>query len=83
MVIDKQKVGQAISVGPIRSFDRTKTLRKGTESLHCRLGGADRSSQLDRNVMKGNREFATHLGEIEIPISETEKAWVSGSGYVK
>ena len=41
-----------VSVG-LRRYERE------TESLHCRLSGTNRSSRLDRNVMKGNREFAT------------------------
>ena len=41
-----------LSVGP-------KRYKKETGSLHCRLGGTDRSSRLDRNDTKGNREFAT------------------------
>ena len=76
LVIDKQRVGQANSVG-------RKPYEKETESLHCEIGGTDRSSRLDQNVTKGNREFATHLGETEIPIGETEKTRVSRSGYVK
>ena len=56
-VIGTWRVGQANSVGPIAHFGETKTLEKGTESLHCELGGTDRSSRLDRDIMKGNREF--------------------------
>ena len=37
---------------------RPKHYERETESLHCKLGGTDRSSWLDRNVTKGNREFA-------------------------
>ena len=40
-----------ILVGP-------KCYKRETESLHCNLGGADRSSQLDRNVTKGNKEVS-------------------------
>ena len=40
-----------ISVGP-------KHYEGETESLHCELSGTDHSSRSDRNVMKGNREFA-------------------------
>ena len=55
---------------------RPKCYEGETESLHCNVGGTNRSSRLDRNVTKGNREFAIHL-------SETEVTRVSGSGYVK
>ena len=60
-----------------------KCYERDTESLHCNLGGIDRSSRLDRNVTKGNREFATHLGETEIPIGEIKVTRVCGNGYVK
>ena len=56
--MSKQRVGQANSVGPIAHFGKTETLHRETESLHCELGGTDRSFWLDRNVTKGNREFA-------------------------
>ena len=35
-----------------------KRYERETESLHCELGGTDRSSRLDQNVMNGNGEFA-------------------------
>ena len=38
---------------------RPKCYKKETESLHCNLGGTDRSLRLDRNVTKGNREITT------------------------
>ena len=37
---------------------RPKSYEREIESLHCNLGGTGRSSWLDRNVTKGNREFA-------------------------
>ena len=36
---------------------RPKCYKKETESLHCNLGGTDRSLRLDRNVTKGNRDI--------------------------
>ena len=36
---------------------RLKRYERETESLHCNLGGTDRSSRFDRNVMKGNRKI--------------------------
>ena len=57
LVIGKQRVGEASSVGPVRSSRLDQNITKA-ESLHCNLGGTDRSSQLDRNVTKGNREVA-------------------------
>ena len=38
---------------------RPNCYEKETGSLHCNLGGTDRSLRLDRNVTKGNREIAT------------------------
>ena len=35
-----------------------KRYERETGNLHCVLGGTDHSSQLDRNVTKGNKEFA-------------------------
>ena len=51
---------------------RPKCYERETESLHCNLGGTDRSLQLDRNVTKGNREIATPSRETEIPIGKTD-----------
>ena len=62
---------------------RPKRYEGEIESLHCELGGTDRSSRLDRNVTKGTKSLQSHLGETEIPIGETEVTRVSGSGYVK
>ena len=36
---------------------RPKCYKRETESLHCNLGGTDRSSRSDRNVTKENREI--------------------------
>ena len=43
-----------ISVGP-------KRYERETESLHCNLGGTDRSSRFDRNVTKGNRKITNPI----------------------
>ena len=63
-----------VSVGP-------KRYEKEIESLHCRLGGTDRSYQLDRNIMKGNKEITIPSRWTEIPIGETDLPRVCGSGY--
>ena len=83
LVISKQRVGHATSVGPIAHLVRLKCYEKEIDNLHGELGGTHRPYQLDRNVMKGNREFAIHLSVTEIPIGETEVIRVCGSGYVK
>ena len=61
---------------------RLKCYERETESLHCSLGGTDRPSRFDRNVMKETERLQSHLGETKIPIGETEKTRVSGCGYV-
>ena len=38
---------------------RPKCYKREIESLHCNLGGTDRSLRLERNVTKGNKEIAT------------------------
>ena len=60
---------------------RPKCYERETKSLHCNLGGTDRSLRLDRNVTKGNREITIPLGETEIPIGKTDLLRVCGSGY--
>ena len=82
-VIGKQRVGQANSVGPIAHFGETETLRKEIESLHCELGGTDRSSCWTETLRRETKSLQSHLGETEIPIGETKVTRVSGSGYVK
>ena len=83
-----------------------KCYEREIESLHCNLGGTDRSSRWYRNVTKGKlivyiaisvgpishlggtetlqretERLQSHLGEIEIPIDETDLPRVCGSGY--
>ena len=62
---------------------RPKHYEEETESLHCELGGTDRSSRLDRNFRRETESLQSHLGEIEIPIGESEVTRVCGNGYVK
>ena len=64
-----------ISVGP-------KRYERETESLHCNLDGTDRSSRLTEMLRRETERLQSHLGETEIPIGETKKTRVSGSGYV-
>ena len=59
---------------------RPKCYKTETESLHCNLGGTDRSLRLDRNVMKETERLQSHLGETEIPIGRTDLLRVCGSG---
>ena len=62
---------------------RPKRYERETESLHCNLGGTDRSSRFERKLQRETERLQSHLGDTEIPIGETEKTRVSGSGYVK
>ena len=84
LVIDKQRVGQANLVGPIRSsrLDRNVTKRKQSVCIAISVGPI---AHLGWTVTlrRETERLQSHLGETEIPISETEKTRVSGSGYVK
>ena len=59
---------------------RLKRYEGKIESLHCNLGGTDRSIQFDRNVMRETDRLQSHLGETEIPIGKTNLPRVCGSG---
>ena len=50
-------------------------------SLHCNLGGTDRSSRFDRMLERETERLQPHLAGTEIPIGETELIRVSDSGY--
>ena len=51
---------------------RPKCYKRKTESLHCNLGGTDRSLRLDQNVRRETERLQSHLGETEIPIGEAD-----------
>ena len=84
MVIDKQRVGQANSVGPILSsrLDRNVTKRKQSVCIAISVGPIAHIG-LTETLRRETERLQSHLGETEIPIGETEKTRVSGSGYVK
>ena len=84
MVIDKQRVGQANSVGPIRSsqLDRNVTKRKQRVCIAISVGPIVYLG-LTEMLRRATEILQSHLGETEIPIGEAEKTRVSGSGYVK
>ena len=60
---------------------RPTCYKRETESLHCNLGGTDRSLRLDRNVTKGKQRVyiaisvgaIAHLGKTEMLQRETER----------
>ena len=83
MVIDKQRVGQANSVGPIRSsrLDRNVTKRKQSVCIAIAVGPIAHLG-LTETLRRETESLQSHLGQTEIPIGETEKTRVSGSGYV-
>ena len=82
LVIDKQRVGQANSVGPIRSSRLDRNVTKGKQRVYiaisvgpiAHLGGTE---TLRREIER----LQPHLGETEIPIGETDLTRVCGSGY--
>ena len=84
LVIVKQRVGQANSVGPIRSsrLDRNITKRKLSVCIAI-LVGPIALLGLTETLRRETERLQSHLGETEIPIGETEKTRVCGSGYVK
>ena len=84
LVTDKQRVGQANSVGPIRSsrLDRNVTKRKQSVCIAISVGPIAHIG-LTETLRRETERLQSHLGETEIPISETEKTRVSGNGYVK
>ena len=81
LVIDKQRVGQANSVGPIRSFRLDRNVTKGKQRVCiaisvgpiAHLGGTE-------TLQRETKRLQPHLGETEIPIGETDLPRVCGSG---
>ena len=83
LVIVKQRVGQANSVGPIGSsrFDRNVTKRKQSVCIAISVGPIAHLG-LTETLRTETESLQSHLGETEIPVGETEKTRVSGIGYV-
>ena len=83
LVIDKQRVGQANSVGPIRSSRLDRNVTKGKQRVCIAISvGPIAHLGLTETLRRETERLQSHLGETEIPIGETEKTRVSGSGYV-
>ena len=84
LVISKQRVGQANSVGPIRSsrLDRNGTKGKQRVCIVVSVGPIAHLG-LTEMLQRETKRLQSHLGEIENPIGETEVTRVCGSGYVK
>ena len=84
MVIGKQRVGQANSVGPIRSSRLDRNITKGKQRVCIAiLAGPIAHLGWTETLQKETERLQSHLGENEIPIGETEMTRVCGSGYVK
>ena len=71
-------------MGPIRSsrFDRNVT--KGKQRVRIAISvGPIAHLGLTEMLQRETERLQSHLSETEIPIGETEKTRVCGSGYVK
>ena len=83
MVIDKQRVGQENSVGPIRSSRWDRNITKGKQRVCIAiLVGPIAQLGLTETLRRETERLQSHLGETEIFIDETKKTRVSGNGYV-
>ena len=83
LVIDKQRVGQANSVGPIRSSRLDRNVTKGKPRVCIAISmGPITHLGLTEMLRRETERLQSHLGETEIPIGETEKTRVSSSVYV-
>ena len=83
-VIGTQGVGQANSVGPIRSSRLDRNVTKGKQKVCIAISvGPIAHLGLTETLRRETESLQSHLGETEIPIGETELIRVSGSGYVK
>ena len=49
--------------------------------MHCNLGGTIAHLGLTETLRRETERLQSHLGETEIPISETDLPRVCGSGY--
>ena len=83
-VIGKQRVGQANSVGLIRSFRLDWDVTKGKQRVCIAISvGPIAHLSWTKTLQRETERLQSHLGETEIPIGETELIRVSGYGYVK
>ena len=84
MVIAKQRVGQANSVGPIRSSQLDQSVTKGKQRVYIAISvGPIAHLGKTETLRRETERLQSHLSETEIPIGETELIRVSGNGYVK
>ena len=82
LVIDKQRVGQANSVGPIRSSWLDRNVTKGKQRVCIAISvGPIAHLGLTEMLRRETERLQSHLGETEVPIGETDLPRVCGSGY--
>ena len=84
MVIDKQRVGQANSVGPIHSSRLDRNVTKGKQRVCIAISvGPIAYHGLTEMLRMASERLPSHLGETEIPIGKAELISVCGYGYIK
>ena len=82
LVIVKQRVGQANSVGPIRSSRLDRNVTEGKQRVCIAISvGPIAHVGLTKTLRRETERLQSHLGATEIPIGETEKTRVCGCGY--
>ena len=82
LVIDKQRVGQANSVGPILSSWLDRNIMKGKQRVCIAISlGPIAHLGLPETLRRETERLQSHLGETKIPIGETDLPRVCGSGY--
>ena len=82
MAIDKQRVGQVNSVGPIRSSRLDQNVTKGKHRVCIAISvGPIAHLGWTKMLQRETESLQPHLGETEIPIGETDLPRVCGSGY--
>ena len=71
-------------MGPIRSSRLDRNVTKGKQRVCIAISvGLIAHLGWTKMLQRETESLQSHLGEIEIPIGETELIMVSGSGYVK
>ena len=69
-------------MGPIRSFRLDQNVMKGKKRVCIAVSvGPIAHLGLTETLRREIERLQSHLGETEIPIGETEKTRVCGSGY--
>ena len=70
-------------MGPIRSLRLDRNVTKGKQGVYIAISvGPIAHLGLTKTLRMETESLKSHLGETEIPIGETEKTRVSGSGFV-